>query len=222
MSKLKEQIVKGTVFGSWEIIKEEEQINKQRYFNCLCLKCNREKIVALRHIKYGNSTQCLSCSNSKNNKIHGESTTRLYIEWNNMRRRCRNEKNYINNNIVVCEEWLDYLTFKQWSLLNGYKSNLTLDRINNNQGYNANNCRWTTYQVQAENQRHLKSTNTSGYKGVSFNKNRNKFVAQISVNKKHINLGSSFTTAKDAAIAYDTFVINNNLNNRSLNILKRV
>ena len=222
MSRTKEEISKGLIFGNWKIINEVESRNKQRYFKCVCLKCNKEKIAALRHIKYGNSTQCGSCANTEKNKIHGESKTRLYNKWNNMKRRCRVVPNYISMNINVCKEWFDYLTFKQWALSNGYNNLLTLDRIDNNKGYTPDNCRWVTQQVQAENQRHLKSSNTSGYKGVSFNKNRNKFVAQISVNNKHINLGSAFITAKEAAIAYDTFVINNKLINRTLNILQRI
>jgi hypothetical protein len=48
----------------------------------------------------------------------------------------------------------------------------------------------------------LPITNTSGYKGVYFNKKLQMWVAQINNNKKHIYLGS-FNTAKEAAYAYD-------------------
>lgn len=50
------------------------------------------------------------------------------------------------------------------------------------------------------------STNTSGYKGVSFNKASKKWVANISVNKKLIYLGA-FGTAEEANIAYKAAVI---------------
>ena len=43
--------------------------------------------------------------------------------------------------------------------------------------------------------------NTSGYKGVSFYKNRNKWVAGIKVNNRRINLGY-FITPEDAYKAY--------------------
>jgi hypothetical protein len=45
------------------------------------------------------------------------------------------------------------------------------------------------------------STNTSGYKGVSFNKAAKKWVASISVNKKLIHLGT-FGSAEEANMAY--------------------
>ena len=46
------------------------------------------------------------------------------------------------------------------------------------------------------------SHNTSGYKGVSFHKNRGKWRAYIRVNKKQISLGM-FTSKEIAAIAYN-------------------
>ena len=87
MSRTKEEISKGLIFGNWKIVNEVELKNKQRYFKCVCLKCNKEKIVALRHIKYGNSTQCSSCANIEKNKVHGESKTHLYTAWNNMKKK---------------------------------------------------------------------------------------------------------------------------------------
>lgn len=44
--------------------------------------------------------------------------------------------------------------------------------------------------------------NTPGYKGVSYDKNRDKWFAQIKVMRKHINLGR-FKTKEDAARAYN-------------------
>jgi hypothetical protein len=56
----------------------------------------------------------------------------------------------------------------------------------------------------SENQRNKskRDSNTSGYKGVSFNKFAKKFHAQIRVNGRRIHLGY-FRTAEEAAIAYD-------------------
>ena len=45
--------------------------------------------------------------------------------------------------------------------------------------------------------------NTSGYKGVTWHKQRGKWHAQIALNRKHISLGLH-STAKAAAKAYDT------------------
>lgn len=47
----------------------------------------------------------------------------------------------------------------------------------------------------------LDRNNTSGYKGVSFDKRRNRFYAVIYVNRKQIRLGG-YATAEDAYAAY--------------------
>lgn len=51
-----------------------------------------------------------------------------------------------------------------------------------------------------------KNSAYSKYKGVSWNKNRNRWVAQITVNYKHTNLGS-FLNEKEAAKKYNEFAI---------------
>ena len=50
--------------------------------------------------------------------------------------------------------------------------------------------------------RGMQKNNKTGYKGVSFNRDDGKFIAQIALNKRHISLGR-FYTAEDAARAYD-------------------
>ena len=79
MSRTKEEISKGLIFGNWKIINEVESRNKQRYFKCVCLKCNKEKIAALRHIKYGNSTQCGSCANTEKKIKYTENLKHVFI-----------------------------------------------------------------------------------------------------------------------------------------------
>ena len=98
---------------------------------------------------------------------------------------------------------------KNWALKNGWKPGLTLDRINGAKGYFPLNCRWTTPAIQAQNTK-KSSRNTSGYRGVSWNKNRNKFGVSICVQRKRIWLGA-FKTALEGAKIYDQYVIDHNL-----------
>ena len=92
-------------------------------------------------------------------KRHGESKTRLYCAWQNMKARCyrkstREYNNYGGRGITVCDEWIhSYENFKGWSIQNGYSDKLTLDRIDVNKGYSPDNCRWITNKEQQNNKR---------------------------------------------------------------------
>ena len=72
------------------------------------------------------------------------------------------------------------------------------EQITNN---NITNLRWITISQSNYNQGKPK-TNTSGFKGVSFDKSKQKYVAFICINGKNKNLGL-FQTAEDASQAYD-------------------
>ena len=65
--------------------------------------------------------------------------------------------NYGGRGIEVCHVWKnDYAAFELWALNHGYKSELTLDRIDNDGNYEPQNCRWITRKLNARNKRNNK------------------------------------------------------------------
>lgn len=99
-----------------------------------------------------------SISGIKNpNYKHGGKGTRLYNIWKGMKKRCNpihSDKypTYAGCGLRVCDEWINsFESFRDWSISNGYKDNLSIDRINTFLGYSESNCRWATDLVQNRN-----------------------------------------------------------------------
>lgn len=90
---------------------------------------------------------------------HGDKGTRLYIIWCNMKARCLREthpqyKNYGARGIKIHHSWVEsFIEFRDWAKRHKYDDSLSIDRIDNNDGYYPDNCRWATSKVQNNNQR---------------------------------------------------------------------
>lgn len=88
--------------------------------------------------------------------------TSMYHRWSGMWDRCTNPRNKSYHNygargLTVCERWRDF---------GAYFSDMgpppgpywTVDRINNDEGYSPENCRWATVETQNRNRRTNKLT----------------------------------------------------------------
>ena len=208
------------------IFATENSKNKIRFGLYKCGFCGTKFKANTNSVKNGNTKSC-GCYNkrrvSETLKTHGLIGTRLYRIWINIKTRTLNPKtrqfnDYGGRGITICDEWKnDFMPFYNWAMSKGYEENkgLSIDRIDNDGNYCPENCRWTTRIVQGRNQRVYKN-NTSGYKGVRFIKDRNKYGSYINVNKKGVFLGY-FKTAVEGAIAYNNYIIENNLEGFILN-----
>lgn len=163
----------GNKYGRLTVIeKTNERKNGQIVWLCKCDCGNIYKSVG-GNLKNGNTKSC-GCyakensskiakkyfkNSGKNNKgyKHGLTNTRLFRIWQNIKYRCFGKKHtyyhaYGFVGVTICKEWKNnFLSFYNWSIQNGYKDDLTIDRINNNKGYFPENCRWVTKSEQSSN-----------------------------------------------------------------------
>ena len=193
----------------------ENSKERKKYglFKCFC---GNEFEAQIDNIKNRNTKSC-GCLKIK----HKLTNHRLYHIWYNMLQRCYNPKNkqykdYGGRGITVCERWHLVENFIE-DIYPTYEEGLTLDRIDVDGNYEPSNCRWATKSVQNRNTKLIRANNKSGFRGVCWRKVSKKWVTQIKVNNKKVHLGY-FNTAVEGAIAYNNYVIENNLEH-PLNII---
>ena len=193
---------------------KSKQMSRFGLYRCECGNLKKIRQISV----YKNKTLSCGCLHKEAmnsfNYRHGLSNHRLYHVWTNMMSRCyvatnKRYKNYGEKGITVCKEWHNIENFIE-DMDDSYQLGLSIDRIDNNKGYSKDNCRWTTRKIQSRNTRVLMSSNKSGYRGVHWHKTSKKWISQITVSSKTIYIGS-FHTAINGAVAYDKYIIDNNL-----------
>lgn len=147
----------GKQFNMLSVI-EPVHANKQWMWRVRC-DCGEERIYVPHEVISGKvkSCGCYRKSGKQTPRVHGESHTRLHDTWTGMNNRCnpqnKNSERYGVRGIKVCEEWKDYTKFAEWARNNGFREDLTIERVDVNGDYCPDNCTWIPLSKQARNRR---------------------------------------------------------------------
>lgn len=182
--------MKGMRFERLVVVERAGTRYEQAVWLCVC-DCKTEVKVLGQSLREGRTKSC-GCLRAEVNINHGKHKTSEYQIWLTMRQRCTNPnhngyENYGGRGISVCERWNDFTNFYA-DMGKRPSPKHSIDRKDNNKGYYPENCKWSTQSEQNRNQR-LSNRNTSGHKGVDWDKRSSKWCSRITVNRKTIHLG---------------------------------
>jgi hypothetical protein len=152
--------ISGQRFGNLVAVRfADAQSGPTRFiFNC---DCGNALVAISKNVINGRTQSCGCLRNTRVQEActtHGASKSRLYQIWTRMKGRCGNPSSsdydyYGGRGITVASDWLEFQAFQDWALANGYDDALTIDRIDGNGNYCADNCRWISIEAQQRNRR---------------------------------------------------------------------
>lgn len=163
----------GRVFGRLTVIEMAGESRRQKTWRCRCV-CGREKVVLGGNLRSGITTSCgcrqretLTSNRRKGNKKHGMYGSPEYRVWRAMISRCHDSNtnqyhNYGGRGIHVCDSWRS--SFSAFIADMGLRpsADMTIERLNNSEGYSKDNCVWDSKITQGRNKRNNRKITVDG------------------------------------------------------------
>ncbi len=128
---------------------------------CRC-DCGVVKTISIRNLRYAGTKSC-GCLHrellASRSRTHGQVGSPEYNVWSNIKTRCLNPNvhnygRYGGRGIGICGEWRDSFASFLRDVGRRPSPKHTIERINNNRGYEPGNVRWATVAEQNRNTSH--------------------------------------------------------------------
>lgn len=198
-------IKENDVFGKLTVLQKLDLQGKNVMYLVEC-ECGTMKSVQASQLTSGSTKSCGCLLTEKRGspaEKHGMRYTKEYSIWSGIVTRTQTDNYstrewYFDKNIGMSSEWRSSFV-KFYEDMGPCPEGYSIDRIDPSKGYCKENCRWASRELQSINKSVFKN-NTSGTKGVSFNKKDNRWVAYIYYKNKRFHLGS-FVSYEDAVAA---------------------
>lgn len=144
---------------------KEKSGNRYRYYwRCQC-SCGNEHVARTDSLTGGNVQSCgclhveTAVQNVSKHHSHKKSSSSIYKKWQGIKKRCFDTKDirysrYGGRGIGMYKDWIkNFQAFYEYvsSLDHCCEDGYTLDRINNDKGYEPGNLRWASAATQARN-----------------------------------------------------------------------
>lgn len=210
----------GKTFGRWKVIEKVESYRSPKGYvesrwlcECCCNKHTR-RVVNGKNLVYGKSTSC-GCRQKELTVQRSSKDKNVYEFLEEFVKGFDDKGNFF----LIDKEDYEKISQKRWHLAdNGYwvngertrdllhryimrpPKNQVVDHINRNPSDNRKNNLRICYQYQNTINQKIRSNNTFGICGVSYDKRSGKWEAHIKINKKKKSLGL-YSTLQEAAKA---------------------